>query len=255
MCVTRKEKASFKMADSDEFILWSLERSDNIMSTRKWYYKLDDSGYVVEMTNLNVKFSSKSIIKKSDKIQINSDAISSFSFYFSKDKRSKSDSIQYTKLIDFKSDMVEFSVNAFLFWKSIDNKEEKGVYIFDRKIPISPDYILRFNYSDRTKRFKIKIVNKPLCKSNFKNLFKEIKELRSIYFISLFIEDPYTALFFLNLWREFALMKSIELIIKMKCNVLQNYMIDKASSTLLRWGKRVKVVKHSIISVNYISLL
>ena len=113
MCVTRKEKAIFKMADSDEFILWNKVRSDNIMGLNKWYYMLADSGYAVEITNLNVKFSSESIIKKSDKIQIDSDAISFFSFNFRKSKISKSDSIQYTKLIDFKSDMIKFSANAF----------------------------------------------------------------------------------------------------------------------------------------------
>ena len=72
------------MVDSDEFILWSLKRFDNIMKLRKWYYMLADSDYVVEITNLSVKFSSKSIIKRSDKIQIDSDAISSFSFDFRK---------------------------------------------------------------------------------------------------------------------------------------------------------------------------
>ena len=61
-----------------------------------------------------------------------------------KNKISQSDSIQYTKLINFKSDMVEFSVNTFKNWVALENKEEKGVYIFDRKISISPDYKIGF---------------------------------------------------------------------------------------------------------------
>ena len=241
------------MADSDELILWSLERSDNIMGLNKWYYMLADSGYAVEITHLNVKFSSKSIIKKSDKIQIDPDTISCISFYFRKDKILKSDSIQFTKLIGFKSDMIKFSANAFKYWNSIENKEEKGVYIFDRKIQISPDYEIGFFYFSIAERFDIEIINKPLSMTNIENVMNEMKELENIYFISIKAEDPSTALVFLNSCKEFSFLKSIELEIKEKWNLLQYYRIKEVIITLTKQGKRVKIYKSSKVASSYLS--
>ena len=141
----------------------------------------------------------------------------------------------------------------FKNWESIENKAEKGVYIFDRKISISPDYKIWFFFCSVSGRFDIDITNKPLNMTNIEYVMKEMKELERIYFIYIKTEDPSTALVFLDSCKEFSFLKSIELEIKEKSNVLQYYRIKEVIITLTKQGKRVKICRPSKVSSSYFS--
>ena len=245
--------ASYKIAEDDESILWNSSRSISSIDLRKWYYRKSELDYTVEIWNVLIKVANEIVINKLSRIYIDLNKFSCLDFNFKTTDISNKDSLECKRLINFKNNMIDFSVNIINNWKSKENKIEKCFYIFDKKIPISSDLDARFIYSYKNEKFKLKITNKPLSQIDIENLIKKIRGLGCIYFISLITEDPSSALVFLNHCEKLPLLKSIELRIDKKWDLEQSFEIREFVDRLLKQGKTIKITRSSGTAVNYIS--
>ena len=251
----QKSKTSIKIADSNELILWSLFRSVNKIMISKWYYKPNAiSEYAIELLNTNVKMLPEKIISKSSKVSIKHEEFSFLKFDFIPIKITNNGILKQVKLISFDNNDISFNSNNINYWESIQSESENEILIFNRKITLSSDFKIWFEYSYKEDQFKFRISNKQLSKTDIDNFMKEISDLGFVYFVSVVADDPSSALAFLNNWRKIPWLKSIELKIEQKWDAIQSMEINDIVKEILNQGKRVKIIRPMNKTRNYVSL-
>ena len=241
-----KTEFLFKMSENYEFILWQLIMSSNLIKLRKWYYQSNlNYENVIELSNTVIKFSSESIISRLPRPSINLKSLIYIEFNF-KQIDIKKRLIKRNNQINFDNNNIEFSSNSIHYWESVVNKANNSIYIFDKMISTESEYKVWFNYLYKEDRFCIRMTNKPLSKADIEHLIKMIKDIGYIYLIKVLIDDPSSAIEFLNYWNKLSFLKSIEMKIKKNWSIKQNYEIEEVMTKFIKQEKKWKIYRPSL---------
>ena len=244
--------AQIFMWNSNGYIMWNLISKASLINLRDSYYKPDVSDYAIkisnaELTYLNDEGNNSSIFG------VYQEKIVCLEFCFktiyAKDHRYN----DIRKTLHLNEDLIRFSSSNIKKMELRQNTEEKFIYYFHSKIPISSNYCLKLNYSKNENRIKLKVTNASLNADEVENLAKEIKNFGYIYSISLLMNEAASAIIFLNYCKHLLFLRFIEIELKKKCSLIESFEIGIVVKELKNQGVRVKIIIPSTILSTYSS--
>ena len=69
----KSNKTSIKMSNSDDFILWDLQRLNSQITIKKWYSRQFSSDCIIKFSDITMKIMNQNVINRLTRVSINSD--------------------------------------------------------------------------------------------------------------------------------------------------------------------------------------
>ena len=233
----------FKMGDYEELVIWELFREASQTNLKKWYYKSNTRiDYAVEITGAVIKHSNEDIADISHNFAIKQDEIQYLRINFKPIYIDDSIRIKLSNAINFNENMIEFSPCIIKNSELRINLFEKWDYILDWEIRFSSVPIFRVNYLNKKSGIQLEIKNVSLNNEDIESIQKLLKNFNNVTAVSFIIDEPSSALTFLNFCTELPFLNSIHLKIKEKPSIIEFFKVGDSVNILISKKKKVKVI-------------
>ena len=233
----------FKMGDDEEFVIWESISNINTTDLKKWYYQSNKwTDYVIEITEADIMHSNENITNISHNFLIKQDKIQCFCFNFKSICIDDSVIIKLSNVISFNDNMIEFNPSIIKSSELWINLNQKWSHIFDWELPFTSDAILKVNYLNKESGIQLKVENVSLNEEDIESIQKLLKNLNNVTAVSFIIDEPSSALTFLNFCTELPFLNSIHLKIKEKPNIIEFFEVRDSVSMLIGKKKKVKII-------------
>ena len=237
----------FKMGDDREFVIWHLFRETSQTNLKKWYYKSNAKiDYAFGITDAVIKYSNECITKDSRNFIIKNDKFEYLFIHFKSININDEIFINFSNSISFNNNMIQFSSSIIKYSDLRVNKDDNWINLLDEKIKIESSAIFRVSYWQNESGIQLDVQNVSLKIKEIDSIINNIKSIGYVTKVSLTIEDPSSALTFLNCCKELLFLNSIVLQIKKKPCILDSFEIGDIVNELRSKKKRVKIIWHNI---------
>ena len=245
--------SDFKMGDDEEYVIWHWKRKASTTKLKKGYYKSNAKiDYAFEITDTVIKYSNESIAKDSKKFIIKNDNVEYLFIHFKPININDEILINFSNSISFNDNMIQFSSSFIKYSELSVNPDDNWINLLDGKIQIESSAIFRVSYWQNESGIQFDIQNVSLKTKDIDSIIKNIKSIGYVAKVSLTIEDPSSALTFLNCCKELPFLNSIVLQIKKKPCILERFEIGDIANELRNKKKRVKIYGITLLNKQFL---
>ena len=245
--------SDFKMGDDREFVIWHWKRKTNTTKLKKWYYKSNAKiDYAVEITDAVINYSNESIAKDSRKFIIKNDNVEYLFIHFKPININDEIFINFSNSISFNDNMIQFSSSIIKYSELRVNPDDNWINLLDVKIQIESSAIFKVRYWQNESGIQLDVQNVSLKINEIDSIINNIKSIGYVTKVSLTIEEPSSALTFLNCCKELPFLNSIVLQIKKKPCILERFEIGDIANELRNLKKRVKMYGITLLNKQFL---